>query len=79
MGHDRASSTSVRTLVINPRTDSDFVALVEAASPGAPSAEALQALLRAQFPKAIVRPRQLEGEREEVWYVYREGTWIPSR
>jgi len=69
----------VRTFVINPRSDDQFVARVQAAGMASPSAEALQATLRANYPKAVVRPRQLEGEREEIWYVYREGTWVPSR
>ena len=71
--------STVRTFVINPRTDRDFIARVEAIGETAPDARALQAALRAEYPKAVVRPRQLEGEREEVWYVYREGTWIPPR
>ena len=69
----------MRTFVVNPRSDDGFVARVEAEGPAAASAAALQAALRANYPKAVVRPRQLEGEREEVWYVYREGTWVPSR
>ncbi|HEY7600470.1 MAG TPA: hypothetical protein VH741_11130 [Candidatus Limnocylindrales bacterium] len=69
----------MRTFVINPRSDRDFVARVEAAGQTAVDARALQLALRADYPKAVVRPRQLEGERDEVWYVYREGTWVPSR
>lgn len=69
----------VRTFVINPRSDAEFVARVEAEGPSCASAPALQSTLRDHYPKAVVRPRQLEGEREEVWYVYRDGTWIPSR
>jgi len=75
-GHHRRT---VRTFVINPRSDEEFVARVQADGPACASAEALQATLRSDYPKAVVRPRQLEGEREEVWYVYREGTWVPSR
>ena len=69
----------MRTFVINPRSDEEFVARVQTEGPASSSAEALQARLRADYPKAVVRPRQLEGEREEIWYVYREGSWVPSR
>jgi len=66
----------VRAFVINPRRDADFVARVEAEGPSARNPSALEAILRTDYPKAVVRPRQLEGERAEVWYVYREGYWV---
>jgi hypothetical protein len=66
----------VRAFVINPRRDPEFSAMVERDGPKAPSPSVLQAALRSRYPRAVVRPRQLEGERAEVWYVYREGTWI---
>lgn len=70
---------SVRTFVINPRNDDEFAALVREAGATSASAQALQGVLRQNYPRAVVRPRQLEGERDEIWYVYREGAWIPSR
>lgn len=69
----------VRTFVINPRNDDEFEALVREAGADSRSAEALQAILRHNYPRAVVRPRQLEGERDEIWYVYREGAWIASK
>jgi hypothetical protein len=66
----------VRAFVINPRRDVDFAARVEGEGPDAPSPAALEAILRTDYPRAVVRPRQLEGERSEIWYVYREGTWV---
>jgi hypothetical protein len=66
----------VRAFVINPRRDADFVTVVEREGPTAESPGALQTILRQRYPRAVVRPRQLEGERTEVWYVYREGTWV---
>ena len=36
----------------------------------------LEAALRLRYPRAVVRPRSLDGERLEVWYAYREGHWI---
>jgi len=68
----------VRAFVINPRRDKEFVALVEAEGPTAGSPGALEAALRQDYPRAVVRPRQLEGERSEIWYVYRDGTWVPE-
>jgi hypothetical protein len=70
------SLATVRAFVINPRRDADFVATVEAEGPTAESPAAFELSLRARYPRAVVRPRQLEGERSEVWYVYREGTWV---
>jgi hypothetical protein len=66
----------VRAFVINPRRDAGFVAMVENEGPRASSPAALEQFLRETHPKAVVRPRQLEGERSEVWYVYRDGTWV---
>ena len=65
--------------MINPRNDDEFGRLVREAGAGSTSALALQAVLRQNYPRAVVRPRQLEGERDEIWYVYREGAWIPSK
>jgi hypothetical protein len=67
-----------RTLVINPRTDAVFVATVERESESTLDPGALQARLRAVYPNVAVRPRLLDGERVEIWYVYREGHWVPS-
>ena len=38
----------------------------------------LQRRLRAWYPNAVVRPRDLANEQSNVWYVYRDGHWIPS-
>jgi hypothetical protein len=64
-------------LVINPRTDADFVAHAQDALRDAASAEDLEHALRTRYPHAVVRPRELDGERTQVWYVYREGRWMP--
>jgi len=47
----------------------------EAASAATPAD--LQQALRTHHPRAVVHQRELEGERAVVWYVYREGRWIP--
>jgi hypothetical protein len=68
------------TLVVNPTADDAFAArardLVEG---GLATVDALQQALRqAGYPRAVVRARELSSEPAQVWYVYREGTWVPS-
>jgi hypothetical protein len=38
-----------------------------------------QLRLRAWYPGALVRPRDLAHEPFEIWYVYRDGRWVPPR
>jgi hypothetical protein len=64
-----------RFLIINPRSDSGFVDFVND-SASAETPEQLQEVLRAQFPHAIVRLRNLDGEPFSAWYIYREGYWV---
>ena len=67
------------TLVLNPRHDSEFVTFAEAAmSAGVAWPGALQVRLRQRYPHAVVRARELNGEAFTIWYVYREGHWIPG-
>jgi hypothetical protein len=61
---------------VNPREDVDFVALVDRLTPGADEPTDLEAGLRDVYPRAVVRSRDLSGEAVEVWYVYRDGTWV---
>ena len=66
-------------VILNPRSDERFVervAQLMADDIGEP--EDLQAGLRAEFPDAVVRPRELSSESTEVWYVYRDGRWSPD-
>jgi len=66
-------------IVANPPGDRRFLALIRAElRSGAALPEQLKAILRTRYPLAIVRPRELAGERIAVWYVYREGHWIGS-
>jgi hypothetical protein len=66
-------------LILNPRNDVEFVALSERlVADGASAASELQARLRERYPAAAVRPRELSSEQTAVWYVYRDGHWIPS-
>lgn len=66
-------------LIASPGDDAAFRELAhEELENGAATAGALEVGLRARYPKAVVRPRDLTGERVVVWYVYREGRWTRS-
>lgn len=66
-------------LILNPRSDAQFVALVsELMTDPMDQPSAFQASLRARFPDAVVRRRELSSEPTEVWYVYRDGRWTPD-
>ena len=65
------------TLVVNPRDDTPFVALAERlVADGVRSPAELQERLRPEYPEAVVRARELDGEAFTIWYVYREGHWV---
>jgi hypothetical protein len=65
------------TLVVNPRDDTPFVALAERlVADGVRSPNELQARLRREYPDAVVRARELDGEAFTIWYVYRDGHWV---
>ncbi len=64
------------TIVRNPANDLAFQEAVEEILHGEWSEpEAVQERLRERYPRAVVRPRELDAERTPVWYVYREGRW----
>ena len=66
-------------VILNPRSDARFVEMVsELMSGEVVEPEALQAGLRADFPDAVVRRRELSSESTDVWYVYRDGRWTPD-
>jgi hypothetical protein len=65
------------TLVVNPRDDMPFVALAErVVADGVRSPSELQDRLRQEYPEAVVRARELDGEAFTIWYVYRDGHWV---
>lgn len=65
-------------LVLNPRTDRDFVAYAESLfAGGTMTADRFEARLRARYPSAVVRPRELASEPYTLWYCYRDGKWTP--
>jgi hypothetical protein len=66
-------------LIVNPRSDTRFVQLVaDLTTEPAIDPSDLQARLRAEYPDAIVRERELSSESTEMWYVYRDGRWSPD-
>ena len=68
------------TLVLNPRDDARFVALAEkTVADGVESPFDLQTRLRQDYPDAVVRARDLDGEALSIWYVYRDGHWTPKQ
>ena len=65
------------TIVVNPRDDTPFVALAEKlVADGVRSPDDLQRELRREYPDAVVRARELDGEAFTIWYVYRDGHWV---
>jgi hypothetical protein len=70
------TETQRPTLITNPATDVAFREHAESALQEGQSVAELQQILRGEYPRAIVRARDLEGERKVVWYVYREGHWV---
>jgi hypothetical protein len=68
------------TLVVNPRSDTMFVSFADMlVEHGAASPAELEERLRAEYPDAVVHARILVGEPVTIWYVYRDGRWVPSR
>ena len=66
-------------LIVNPRSDVQFVQLVAELTADALTELAdVQTRLRQQYPSAIVRRRELSSEATEMWYVYRDGRWSPE-
>jgi hypothetical protein len=70
------TETQRPTLVTNPADDAAFRDDAEAALREDQSVAELQELLRRDYPRAVVRARDLAGERPVVWYVYRDGHWV---
>ncbi len=65
-------------LITNPADDSEFGRVAHALLADGRSPSDLERALRERYPAAVVHPRVLSGERSAVWYVYREGKWLPS-
>jgi hypothetical protein len=63
-------------LRLNPADDETFRQIVSSWRPTAWRPAALQTYLRDRYPAAVVQPRDLQGEAETTWYVYRDGHWV---
>jgi len=64
------------SLITNPADDAAFHDDAEAVLDDGQSIDEFQAMLRRGYPRAVVRSRDLAGESQLVWYVYRDGHWV---
>ena len=68
------------TLVLNPPDDEAFRRLAERlVAGGSTEPRSCRTACARSYPLVAVRPRELAGERAQIWYVYREGHWIRRR
>ena len=68
------------TLILNPADDEGFSAAARAiADEGISNPAELERRLRLAYPRATVHARELAAEPILIWYVYREGRWVPPR
>ena len=77
-GRPTSWSVLATTLVLNPRHDTAFVQLAESLAEDADEPTVLEERLRTKYPDVVVRARDLADESFTVWYVYRDGHWIPA-
>ena len=79
-GSGRVDDAGRRPMIIaNPPNDREFRAFIDRfLLAGGRAPEDLEATLRTRYAQAVVRRRELAGEKIEVWYVYRDGHWIRS-
>ena len=61
---------------MNPADDDSFRRAVEEHGPRSETPAQLQGILRAWFPRTVVRAADLEAEPVTRWYVYRDGIWV---
>jgi hypothetical protein len=61
-----------------PRDDTSFVALVDTTALDSASPAELEDRLRETYPHVAVRARDLDGDRTQIWYVYRDGSWTAT-
>ena len=62
---------------MNPLSDVAFAGLANDLVQSSATPDELQMALRVHHPDAVVHRRGLSGE-PELWYVYRDGHWVPS-
>jgi hypothetical protein len=66
------------TVLCNPNDDLTFRREVHRVLPQVRTPADLQTALRATYPSAVVRARDLSAESHAVWYAYRDGRWTPA-
>ena len=67
------------TLVVNPAYDGVFAAYAQVlVDHGAASSDELERRVRTVYPRAVVHARELAAEPVLIWYVYRDGHWVPT-
>jgi len=67
------------TLVVFPWSDEVFSKFAHLlVDHGAFTPVEMQRRLRSAYPAATVHARELSGEPVEIWYVYRDGRWLPD-
>lgn len=64
-------------LLTNPADDHEFRRAALAALRPNISPYALALALRAAYPTVVIHRRLLANEPVTVWYVYRDGHWVP--
>ena len=66
------------TLILNPADDEGFSAAAHAImDEGVANEGELERRLRLHYPLATVHARELAAEPILMWYVYRDGHWVP--
>jgi hypothetical protein len=71
-------STMRPILVVNPADDDVFGDFAQVlVNDGATSTGELERRLRPMYSRAVVHARELSSEPFVIWYVYREGRWVP--
>ena len=69
-------ASRLAALVLKPTSDEELRRAVAAAMrAGAANPDALAEALRSSYPRVVARRREISHEPQEVWYVYREGSW----
>ncbi len=64
-------------LMINPMTDQEFRRMTtQVVADADGDIASAQRQLRLDYPRAVIRARDISGESIVVWYVYREGRWV---
>ncbi len=78
--NNRDVASRVRTICV-PSADNAFTTAVRTAlaGGGTPSPRDVERRLRAWAPQAVIRLRELSGESDVTWYVYRDGAYAAER